>query len=194
MHDIARLQKESYDQGGYFTAEQARMHGVSRQLLDHHVRGGRFERIRRGLYRVTGFPRGEHDEIREKWLAVGSDNAVVSHQSALALHDLSDNIPNAVHVLVPRRLRGLRRPTGVVVHTTKDDAPIPIVWREGIAVTPPARSIVDAADQLQPEQLEMAVRQALERGLLTRRQLEQESAARRVGHDAIDRVLALIKP
>lgn len=78
------------------------------------------------------------------------------------------------------------------MHTTTNDAPIPTVWRDGIAVTPPPRSIVDAADQLQPEQLEMAVRQALERGLLTRRQLEQESAARRLGHDAIDRVLAFL--
>lgn len=107
MHDILGLQKESYGQAGYFTAEQARMHGVSRQLLDHHVRDGRFERIRRGLYRLSGFPSGEHYDMRERWLALGPDKAVVSHQSALVLHDLSDNIPNAVHVLMPRRLRGL---------------------------------------------------------------------------------------
>jgi predicted transcriptional regulator of viral defense system len=188
VHDLQGLQAEAYQQAGYFTAEQARAHGVSRQLLNHHVRRGRFERIRRGLYRVTGFPSGEHDDIREGWFAVGSDKAVVSHQSALVLHDLSDNIPNAVHVLVRRRDRGLRPHAGVVVHTTNDDDEIPIVWREGIAVTPPARSIVDAADQLQPEQLEMAVRQALGRGLVTRRQLEQE-AARHTRSKAIDRAL-----
>jgi predicted transcriptional regulator of viral defense system len=191
MHDLLSLQAEAYQQGGYFTAEQARAHGVSRQLLDHHVRAGRFERVRRGLYRVSGFPGGQHDDIRERWLAVGPEKAVVSHQSALVLHDLSDNIPNAVHVLVPRRDRGLRRPAGVVVHTTNDDEPIPTVWRDGIAVTLPARSIVDAADQLQPEQLEMAVRQALARGLLTRRQLEEE-AVRRKGHRVIDRALAAV--
>jgi predicted transcriptional regulator of viral defense system len=191
MHDVLSLQAEAYHQGGYFTAEQARAHGVSRQLLDYHIRGGRFERIRRGLYRVSGFPSGEHDDIRERWLAVGPDKAVVSHQSALVLHDLSDNIPNAVHVLVRRSDRGLRRPAGVVVHTTNDDDPIPTVWRDGIAVTTPARSIVDAADQLQPEQLEMAVRQALGRGLLTHRQLEEE-AARRTRHTVIDRALAAV--
>lgn len=189
MHDLQGLQGEAYQQAGYFTAEQARARGVSRQLLDHHVRRGRFERIRRGLYRIKGFPSGEHDDIREAWLAVGSDKAVVSHQSALVLHDLSDNIPNAVHVLVRRRDRGFRPHAGVVVHTTNDDDPIPTVWREGMAVTPPARSIVDAADQIQPEQLEMAVRQALGRGLVTRRQLEQE-AARHTRSKAIDRALA----
>jgi predicted transcriptional regulator of viral defense system len=192
MHDLLSLQAEAYQQGGYFTAEQARGHGVSRQLLDHHVRAGRFERVRRGLYRLSGFPTGEHDDIRERWLAIGPYKAVVSHQSALVLHDLSDNIPNAVHVLVPRRHRGLRRPAGVVVHTTNDDDQIPIVWRDGIAVTTPARSIVDAADQLQPEQLDMAVRQALGRGLLTQRQLEEE-AARRMRHGVIDRARAAVE-
>jgi predicted transcriptional regulator of viral defense system len=192
MHDLLTLQAEAYQQGGYFTAEQARGHGVSRQLLDHHVRAGRFQRVRRGLYRVSGFPTGEHDDIREQWLALGPGKAVVSHQSALVLHDLSDNIPNAVHVLVPRRHRGLRRPAGVVVHTTNEDGPIPTVSRDGIAVTTPARSIVDAADQLQPEQLEMAVRQALGRGLLTRRQLEEE-AARRMPHTRIDRALTAVE-
>jgi predicted transcriptional regulator of viral defense system len=192
VHDLLGLQAEAYQQGGYFTAEQARGHGVSRQLLDHHVRAGRFERVRRGLYRLSGFPTGEHDDIREEWLAIGPDKAVVSHQSALVLHDLSDNIPNAVHVLMPRRHRGLRRRAGVVVHTTNDDDQIPTVLRDGIAVTTPARSIVDAADQLQPEQLDMAVRQALRRGLLTRRQLEEE-AARRMRHTVIDRALAAVE-
>jgi predicted transcriptional regulator of viral defense system len=192
MHDLPGLQAEAYQQGGYFTAEQTRRHGVSRQLLNHHLRAGRFERIRRGLYRVSGFPSGEHDDIRERWLAVGPDKAVVSNQSALVLHDLSDNIPNAVHLLVTRRYRGLRRPAGVVLHTTNEDDPIPTVWRDGMAVTTPARSIVDAADHLQPEQLEMAVRQALRRGLLTRRQLVAE-AARRTPHTAIDRALAAVE-
>lgn len=189
MPDMRALEAEAYHQGGYFSAKQARAHGISPQLLDHHVRSGRFERVRRGLYRISGFPSGEHDEIRERWLAVGPDKAVVSHESALALHDLSDHIPGAVHVLVPRRHRGLRVPPGVVLHTQSGDAEIRSVWRDGIAVTPPARTIVDAAELIQPEQLVMAVRQALRQGLLTRRQLEEE-AARHHQTRIIDRALA----
>lgn len=188
MPDISTLQAEAFDQAGYFTADQARTHGVSRQLLDHYVRSGRFERVRRGLYRVSGFPSGEHDDIREAWLAVGPDKAVVSHESALALHDLSDHVPNAVHVLVHRRHRGVRKPPGVVIHTTTDKQPIATVRRNGIAATAPARTIVDVADHVQPEQLALAVRQALARGLVTRRQLEEE--ANRQGRRAtIDRAL-----
>jgi predicted transcriptional regulator of viral defense system len=181
MHDLAQpdirgLEADAYEQSGYFTSEQARVHRVSRQLLSHHVKQGRFERVRRGLYRIRGFPRSQHDDIREKWMAVGAEKATVSHESALSLLELSDNIPDGIHLLVPRRHRGLRRPDGVVIHTRPDDEKVATVWRDGLPITTPARTLVDVADDLQPEQAAMAVRQALTRGLLTRRQLEQEAA------------------
>lgn len=176
--DIRGLEAVAYEQSGYFTSEQARTRGVSRQLLNHHVKQGRFEQIRRGLYRVRGFPSSQNDDIREKWMAVGPEKAIVSHESALALLELSDNIPDEVHLLVPRRYRGLRRPAGVVIHTFPDAETIPTLRRDGMTVTAPARTLVDVADELQPEQAAMAARQALNRGLLTRRQLEQEAARR----------------
>jgi predicted transcriptional regulator of viral defense system len=177
--DLRGLQAQAYEQHGYFTTEQARAHGVSSQLLNHHTRNGRFESVRRGLYRLRGFPTSEHDEMREKWMAVGMDNAVLSHESALALLDLSDNIPDQVHLLVPRRYRGLRRPPGVVLHTRPDDERISTVWRDGLPLTAPARTLVDVVGELQPEQAAMAVEQALSRGLVTTRQPMQEAARRR---------------
>ena len=54
----------AYEQHGYFTTSQAREHGISSQLLSHYVRRNRFERVRRGLYRLPGFPRPEDDEMR----------------------------------------------------------------------------------------------------------------------------------
>jgi predicted transcriptional regulator of viral defense system len=176
--DIRGLEAEAYEQSGYFTADQASKHGVSRQLLNHHVNQGRFERIRRGLYRVRGFPSSQHDEMREKWMAVGMDKAVLSHESALALLELSDIIPERVHLLVPRRHRGLRRPPGVVIHTRPDDDKVATVWRDGMPLTAPARTLLDVADDLQPEQAAMAAEQALRVGLLTRRQLKHEAARR----------------
>jgi predicted transcriptional regulator of viral defense system len=183
MHDakspnVRGLEADAYEQGGYFSIDQAREHGVSRQLLNHHVQQGRFTRVRRGLYRIRGFPSSQHDEMREKWMAVGKDRAVLSHESALALLDLSDNVPERVHLLVPRRHRGLRRPPGVVIHTRPDDEEVSTVWRDAMPLTAPARTLVDVADELQPEQAAMAARQALSLGLLTRRQLEQEAARR----------------
>ncbi len=183
MHDVRpdlrALEAQAYGQGGYFDAAQARAHGVSKQLLDHHIRQGRYERVRRGLYRIASFPTTEHDDIREKWMAVGTHKAVVARESALALLDLSDNIPDQVHLLVPRRHRGLRRPPGVVIHTHPDEERVPTVWRDGLPVTAPARTIVDVLDNIQPEQASMAVNQALRRGLMTQRQLRDEAARRR---------------
>jgi predicted transcriptional regulator of viral defense system len=180
--DIRGLEANAYQRSGYFTSDEARAHGVSRQLLNHHVKQGRFEQIRRGLYRIRGFPSSQHDDVREKWLAVGAEKAVVSHESALALLELSDNVPDKVHLLVPRRHRGLRRPPGVVIHTHPDDERVPTVWRDGMPLTAPARTLVDVVEELQPEQMAMAVRQALALGLLTRRQLEEEAARRRMTH------------
>jgi predicted transcriptional regulator of viral defense system len=179
---MREMEAEAYQQGGYFTAGQARAHRVSRQLLDHHVRRRRFARIRRGLYRIQGFPTAEHDDLREAWMAVGASDALLSHESALALLDLSDNIPDGVHLLVPRRRRGLRRPAGVTLHTRPDGEEVATVWRDGLPLTAPARTLLDVADRLQPEQLSMAVKQALRRGLLTRKQLQEEAGRRRQQH------------
>jgi len=194
MHDqpdVQGLEVAAYMQHGYFTTSQARERGISSQLLRHYVRRNRFERVRRGLYRLPGFPRPEDDEMREKWMAVGIEKAILSHQSALALLDLSDVIPNAVHLLLARRYRGLRRPAGVVIHTRPDREEVDTVWREGLPLTAPARTLIDVAGEVQPEQLEMALRQALGRGLLTARKLEAEARSR--GRlDTVSRALAAV--
>jgi predicted transcriptional regulator of viral defense system len=187
--DVLGLEAEAYQQGGYFNAGQARAHGISRQLLGHHMDRGRFERVRRGLYRIQGFPTAEHDDMREAWMALGGADSLLSHDSALALLDLSDSIPDTVHLLVPRRHRGLRRPSGVIVHTRPDGEDIATVWRDGLPLTAPARTLLDVADRIQPEQLSMAVRQALRRGLLTADQL-QEEAARRHKRNTIEAILS----
>ena len=132
MHDqpdVRGLETTAYHQHGYFTTSQARERGISSQLLSHHVRRNRFERVRRGLYHLPGFPRPEDDEMREKWMAVGAEKAILSHQSALALLDLSDVLPDAVHLLLGRRYRGVRRPAGVVLHTHPDEEEVATVRR-----------------------------------------------------------------
>ncbi len=176
--DLRALEADAYEQGGYFTAAQARAHNISRQLVDHHTRSGRFERLRRGLYRIKRFPIDEHDEMRRSWMAIGGEDAMLCHESALALLDLSDNIPDAVHVLVPRRRHGLRAPPDVRLHTHADRVHVPMVWRDGLPLTAPARTLADVAGHIQPEQLEMAIRQALRRGLLTVGQLREEAERR----------------
>jgi predicted transcriptional regulator of viral defense system len=104
----------------------------------------------------------------------------VSHESALDLHDLSDVIPDAIHLTVPRSRRYLPSLSGVRLHTTTNPLdPGEVVERDGIPVTTPARSILDAAESgVGPEQIEMGVRQAVRRGFLTAEQLRRASRNR----------------
>ncbi len=129
--------------------------------------------MRRGLYRLSDYPSGEQEEIRAAWLAVGMDRAVVSHESALVLHELSDVLPNTVHLLVSREHRGIRPFSGVTLHTATTAIPDDeITTRHGIRVSTPSRSIIDAASSgTAPEQIQMAIRQALEQGRTTPSQL-----------------------
>src|SRR5579875_1262323 len=106
------------EQGGYFTAEQARACGCGFALLSHHTKAGRFIRVRRGLYRLREYPSSPREDVLAAWLALGRDVVVVSHDSALDLLDLSDVIPDAVHLTVPRSRRNLPKLPGVKIHTT----------------------------------------------------------------------------
>ncbi len=181
--DRSSLDRLAYSQGGYFRSAQAGELGFSKQLLAHHVRSGRFERVRRGLYRLRDYPASPDDQIRVAWMTVGG-KAVVSHESALELLGLSDVMLRRVHLTAARADRGARVPSGVSLHTT-DAMPVgaEIVTREGITVTSPERSIVDAATAgTAPEQIEAAVIEALQAGLTTEDRLRSTAlrSSRRV--------------
>lgn len=179
--DHGGLYRQAEAQAGYFTAQQAVNAGMDRSTLRHHARpGGRYERARRGLYRLRHFPSSPYEHVMAAWLPLRDAGAVVSHESALELHELSDVIPDAVHLSLPRSERGQRRRAGVRLHTL-NRPPEKAEVREivGLPVTSPERTIVDALEAgAQPEQIEMAVRQALERGLTTPRRLRAAVSTR----------------
>ncbi len=114
------------------------------------------------------------------WLAVRDTPAVVSHESALELYGLSDVIPGAVHLSLPRAKRGGRPRAGVRFHTLgRPPGPEEIRRLLGVPVTTLERTIVDALQAgTQPEQVELAVAQALERGLTTPGRLRSALAGR----------------
>jgi predicted transcriptional regulator of viral defense system len=178
--DRLRLFATASEQGGHFTAQQARACGYSFALLSHHVKTGRFIRVRRGLYRLDEYPSSPHEEVLAAWLAVGKDVAAVSHDSALDLLDLSDVIPSAIHLTVPRSRRNLPVLHGVKIHTTSRPLrPADLTFRDGMVVTSATRSILDAAEVgTAPEQIELAVVQAVRRGLTVPDQLQGEAAGR----------------
>lgn len=165
--DMADLYQIAIGQQGYFTSRQAYESGMSKDLVKHYVRTGRFTRVYRGVYRFRDYPPSPREHVAAAWLAVGKDHAVVSHESALDLIDLTDVIPFGIHLTVPRTARYARKVPGVVLHTTtKAFDPEHIQIIDGIRVASVERTIVDvAAAGLSPEHVEIAVVEALKRGM-----------------------------
>jgi predicted transcriptional regulator of viral defense system len=159
-------------QEGLFSTQQAAEAGYSPQLLAKYLANGRVQRVRRGVYRLVHFPAGEHEDLVAVWL--WSDRqGLFSHETALALHELSDVLPSRVHVTVPAawRRRRLRVPAGVVLHHG-DVAPDERAWVGSVPITSPVRTIADCAvAHLSPEVLDKAVSDALRRGLASRDEL-----------------------
>lgn len=171
-------------QAGYLTAEQAIAAGIPRSTLGYHAGDARtLERVGTGVYRLRRFPTAPHGHIVAAWLGLAHADAVVSHLSALEMRELSDLIADEVHVTLPRGKRGLRIPDGVRVHFTTRRVERSRVL--GVPVTSVERTI---ADQVRAagwtEQIDLAVRQAVQRGLTTRARVEAalpKTWRRRVG-------------
>jgi predicted transcriptional regulator of viral defense system len=164
----------AHEQGGYFTTKQAIQAGYGYKHLDYHETAGNFERVAHGLYRLPTVPPTEHDDLIRLilWSRNQKDvpQAVVSHESALILHDLTELLPDRVHLTVPATFRK-RAPRGVVLHKALL-APEDVEERTGFRVTTPLRTLLDAtAGGVSQEQLEKAVKDALSRGLVRRAKL-----------------------
>lgn len=161
-------------QGGYFTAKQARAIGYGYSHIDYHLSTGAFERIDHGLYRLTSVPPGEHDDLVRLalWSRDRQDRpqAVVSHASALVLHELTELLPNKIDLTVPPSFRKPSLP-GCVLHKATL-TPQEVEERVGYSVTKPLRTLVDVTRTGIPrEQLEKALIEALRRGLVRKQTL-----------------------
>lgn len=163
----------AFTQAGYFSAAQAVAIGYSYQAQKYHVDHGNWVRVDRGLFRLPRWP-SVSDDAYARWTVWSSGRGVVSHESALSAHDLSDANPATVHLTVPPGFRAER--DGVLL----SHAPLPdgdVEDRGAWRVTSPERTLVDvSASDLPQEFVDAGVAEALERGLVTRRRLLRRSA------------------
>jgi predicted transcriptional regulator of viral defense system len=178
-----RLYRIAEEQGGYFTSKQAAVAGFSQKNHAYHVRTGNWLREHRGIYRLAKFPTAERPDLMFWWLwSRNRDDVpqgVYSHETALSLYDLSDINPATLHMTVPRSFQR-RRPLSkiLVLHrgnVHKDD----IETRFNVKVTRPLKTIADllAYRTVQMDHMQQAVKQAFQRGLITRTELAR---ARRI--------------
>ena len=167
--DWERLYQTAAAQEGYFSMGQASEAGYSPQLLAKHLSNGRMARVRRGVYRLTHFPAGEHEDLVVAWLWSGR-TGVFSHETALCLHELSDALPSRVHVTLPASWGGrrLRVPKEMVLHFSGVDG-TERTWSGPVPVTAVSRTLVDCVQAgVAPDLVRDAFEQAAARGLILR--------------------------
>ena len=179
-----RLFEIAAGQQGYFTAAQAAACGYPSSNQVYHVRAGTWRREHRGIYRLTRFP-ASPDGLCVLWSLwscnrKGEPQGVYSHQTALSMFELSDLMPARLHMIVPP---GFRRnapiPNAVVLHRAALDAG-EIESRQGFRVVRPLRAIADLLREQTADrgQLRDALRQALDRGLVTRTEFNRHPGRR----------------
>ncbi|MET7766868.1 hypothetical protein ABZS71_34640 [Streptomyces sp. NPDC005393] len=135
--------------------------------------------VDRGIYRFREFSDlpGEGDDHLVRWSLWSKGRAVVSHTTALAVHDLGTANPDQIHLTVPRNFR--QKDAAVILHQAELDSE-EVEQRGGYRITTPVRAISEcAAASTDQDVLDSAVAEALEQGMATRRQLLY--AAQRLG-------------
>ncbi|WP_228373577.1 type IV toxin-antitoxin system AbiEi family antitoxin domain-containing protein [Demequina soli] len=96
-------------------------HGLTRHRLRALLGAGEYERIAPGLFLRAG----EVDDTTAAWIAIAAKRpqATLCLLSALALHELTDEIPTRSHIAIPRGIQSIEAPTA------------PIAWHRFDAAT-----------------------------------------------------------
>lgn len=161
------LLDRAFDQYGFVTSDDARSLGIDEKRLVDMERRGTLERVARGLYRFKVIPYTGREHLMEAVLWPRRTRGVLSHDTALELHELCDINPTKIHITVPRRYRINRDiPSPYAIHH-RDLADSDRTLIEGIPVVTPAQAIEDAiATYVDPKLIDQAIDTARRRGLI----------------------------
>lgn len=133
-------------QASVVSNRQARGQGVSKHVIARRLRSGAWQRLHYGTYAAfSGAPSRE----ARLWAAVvrAGPGAVLSHETAAEIHQLTDKPSSKVHVTVPadRNPARSREIPGIVVHRSRNVASEPLPpWL--LPRTPVAETVLDLAD------------------------------------------------
>ncbi|MCA1843619.1 MAG: type IV toxin-antitoxin system AbiEi family antitoxin domain-containing protein, partial [Actinobacteria bacterium] len=145
-------------QHGVIGRRQALAAGLTPRIVEWHVRNGTWTAVHRGVYRLSGTATTWRQRVMAACLAAGP-GAVASHRAAGALWGLDGVVEGRPEITVATS--GGREPAGVVVHHTRGLQPADRASVDGIPCTSAARTLVDLAGVLTPDQLEVALDSAL---------------------------------
>lgn len=156
-------------QQGYFTAKQALSCGYSHRTQHYHKEKRHWIEIERGMFRLVNYPASPFEDLI-RWFLWSRNRddipqAVISHETALSVHELSDIMPGKIHLTVPPNFRK-KPPIGCILHKNIIQ-PESIEQREGFRITTPLKTIIDVAEEgISNDYLEQALRDAFNKGIL----------------------------
>jgi len=174
-------------QHGLFTASQASAAGITKGFLDRRIRTGEVVAVDHAVYRSILAPTTWHQRLLAACLA---GPAVASHRSGGGLWHLP--VPDLTMLEVTALRHRRRKADDVVWHESYLLDENSITEVDGIPATNPARTVIDLAAVLAPDDLQRVVDDVLRRrlasiGSLTR--LLERLGARRIGAQAMRAVL-----
>ncbi len=158
-------------QHGVVARRQLVAAGVTPHAVRHSIRKGRLVLVHRGVYRV-GPLRAPLERYAAALLAFGPE-VVLGFTTAGALWGLIDDPPgeSPVDVIVPRQARSMRK--GIRIHRLGAVREGERTVRNGLAITKPARSLIDLANVLPSRALENALARGLRDGIVQHSRLER---------------------
>ncbi|MCH9612998.1 MAG: hypothetical protein S4CHLAM102_14990 [Chlamydiia bacterium] len=167
------------NQHGYFTSKQAKAAGYKDNTHPYHVQSGRWIRVHRGIYRLSQFPETERADLMiwALWSTNRSEKieGVYSHQTALSIYELSDILPEKLHMTVPPSFRrNADIPPVLYIHRKRLN-PTSIAFVDGYYVTTPYQTLLDVIESplISHDLIVQAVAEGTNRGMITQRQLKQ---------------------
>jgi len=168
-----KLFEVAISQQGYFTYQQARKAGYARSSAYFHTKAGNWIHEKHRIYRLANFPPPDRPDlvVWSLWSTdrKGNIQGVYSHQTALSLYEITDANPAKLHMTVPAKFRKFYPPPkGIVIHRAGLKAS-EISKQQGYFITTPAKTLQDmfAAQLLDSEEIKLAAKQAVRKGLMT---------------------------
>ncbi|MFK7917930.1 MAG: hypothetical protein AB8G14_07620 [Ilumatobacter sp.] len=151
------------DNGGYVTPSLVDVPAVELRKM---VTRGTLDSAGHGVYRVPSLPFDRHDEfiLARLWAA---GRGVVSHDSALLVHELCDINPTVVHLTIPTSYR-ISRAGGerYEVHRAElDDSEVTRI--DAVVLTSIPRTLTDSIGHAPGYLLRQAIDTAARRGAIT---------------------------
>lgn len=170
--DYRKLYSIAEPQAGYFTVKQVQDANYTRQDVYYQAKRKEFVRVGQGVYRITLFPSSPFEDLFVALLKSGP-KAVLSHETALSVYNLSDALPGELHITLPRT--SSRRHKGIRCHT-KTISGQEITRYQGLRITTVPRTIIDLMEAgFDSIQIEKTIHQALQRGMMTEDDLHHQA-------------------